>query len=441
MDRSKENMPEITVIMPSLNVSAFIRESVSSVLAQSLQDMEILCIDAGSTDGTWEILKELEGTDTRLQVHHSDVKSYGYQVNLGISLAKGEYIAVVETDDYIDSGMYEALYQAAKEHNCDYVKSDYFFYWTQTNGERFFIKKKMFQENSLYDHVVEPIQYPQIFSEDWYLWNGIYKRTFILQNRIRFHETPGAAFQDIGFLHRTGICAKRAFYLKEPFYRYCIDREGSSSNSGKALEYAHQEFRKLVEEEDDITDRDALRALYIRMARSFLYSYPELDWEDKDEPWEEYKMSYSWFQGQLGWAIKNHLIDRELILDETWDKLCALLVSEQHYYDRIRSRNQDLVRQLGDKTRCSIVVFGCGHYGFMACQWLKKRCYSVTAFMDNNRSLWGKTMDGILIRSPEDITLLGNDVKYCIANALYSEDIRRQILEKGTSAERIIILS
>lgn len=435
-------MPEITVIMPSLNVCAYIRESVSSVLAQSLQNMEILCIDAGSTDGTWEILKELEVADARIRVYHSDVKSYGYQVNLGISLAKGEYIAVVETDDYIDSEMYKELYQAAQDHNCDYVKSDYYFYWTQTNGERFFIKKKMFQEDSLYDNVVDPIQYPQIFSGDWYLWNGIYKRTFILQNRICFHETLGAVFQDIGFLHRTGICAKRALYLKEPFYRYCIDREGSSSNSGKALEYACQEFRKLVEEErDNITDRDTLRALYIRMARSFLYSYPELDWEDKDETREGHLLSYIWFRKQLGWAIRNHLISRELIHDGIWDRLCALLVSEQYYYDHIKSRNHDLVRQLGEKQQHPIVVFGCGHYGFLAYKWLKKRHYSVIAFMDNNQELWGKIINGIMIRSPEDIASLGNNVKFCIANALYSRDIRKQILKKGIAAEQVIILA
>ena len=124
-------MPEISVIMPSYNVKAFIRESVCSVLDQTMRDIEVLCIDAGSGDGTWEILQELSKKDRRICLYQSDIKSYGYQINMGIRLAKGDYIAVVETDDYIDPGMYEKLFGTAKKYDCDYVKSDYIAYWTQ----------------------------------------------------------------------------------------------------------------------------------------------------------------------------------------------------------------------------------------------------------------------------------------------------------------------
>lgn len=435
-------MPKISIIMPSLNVAAYIRESVGSVMGQSLRDIEILCIDAGSTDGTREILDELTKADSRVHMYHSDRKSYGYQVNLGIGLAKGEYIAIVETDDYIDPGMYEELYQAARSNDCDYVKSDYFFYWTQTDGERFFIKKKMFAESDLYGGVVEPVRHPQVASGDWYLWNGIYKRDFLLRNRIRFHETPGAAFQDIGFLYWTGIYAKRALYLEKPFYRYCIDRDGSSSNSGKALGYACREFQELVKEThgDDTVGRDALRALYIRMARSFLYSYPELGREGAMEKQEGHRESYAWFQGELNWAVKECLINREAVRGETWDRLCALLESEQRYYDSVKERDNELTRRLGEDRRHPVVIFGCGHYGFLAYQWLAKRGYVVAAFMDNNRELWGKTVNGVTVRSPGDIPEMGDDARYCVANALYRESIKEQILSAGVEESRVAVM-
>ena len=135
---------KVSVIMPSLNVADYIEEAVQSVINQTLKDIEIICIDAGSNDGTWEILTRLAAADGRIILRHSDRKSYGFQVNLGIAMASGEYIAVVETDDYVDSKMYERLYQEAVAHDCDYVKSDYFAYWTQADRKRVFVRKNIF---------------------------------------------------------------------------------------------------------------------------------------------------------------------------------------------------------------------------------------------------------------------------------------------------------
>ena len=104
-------MPKISIIMPALNVGAYIRECLHSVIEQTLEDIEIIVVDAGSTDGTLEIINEFALVDKRIQVVHSKIKSYGYQLNLGFSLAKADYIGIVETDDYIMKDMYECLYQ------------------------------------------------------------------------------------------------------------------------------------------------------------------------------------------------------------------------------------------------------------------------------------------------------------------------------------------
>ena len=77
---------KVSVIMPSLNVKDYIEEAVRSALCQTLREIEVICIDAGSDDGTWDILASLAKTDGRVVLRHSDVKSYGYQVNLGIDM-------------------------------------------------------------------------------------------------------------------------------------------------------------------------------------------------------------------------------------------------------------------------------------------------------------------------------------------------------------------
>lgn len=118
-------MPKITVIMPSLNVAPYIEECISSVERQTLKDIEILCIDAGSMDGTLEILQNHAKDDSRIRIINSPVKSYGYQVNLGIKEASGEYIDIVETDDYVSDRMLETLYEAVSKYSADFVKSSF----------------------------------------------------------------------------------------------------------------------------------------------------------------------------------------------------------------------------------------------------------------------------------------------------------------------------
>ena len=106
---------KVSVIIPTLNVVQYAEKAISSVLQQSLKDLEIICVDAGSTDGTLEIFKKHADVDRRVRLLHSDKKSYGYQMNMGIDQAKGEYIGIVEADDYVPEDMYRDLYDISKE--------------------------------------------------------------------------------------------------------------------------------------------------------------------------------------------------------------------------------------------------------------------------------------------------------------------------------------
>ena len=91
----------VSVILPSLNVAGYIEKAYKSVVRQTLEEIEIICIDAGSTDGTWDIIESVASKDDRITAIQSPVKSYGYQVNMGIDMACGEYIGILETDDYV----------------------------------------------------------------------------------------------------------------------------------------------------------------------------------------------------------------------------------------------------------------------------------------------------------------------------------------------------
>ena len=138
---------KVSVIMPSLNVADYIVECLNSVVDQTLKNLEIICIDAGSTDGTYEICCDFARKDPRIKLIKSDKKSYGYQVNLGLSEASGEYVAILETDDYIDCMMYEKLYIQAVHDKLDYIAADFDSFYTLQNGERFFRHECLFKDN------------------------------------------------------------------------------------------------------------------------------------------------------------------------------------------------------------------------------------------------------------------------------------------------------
>ena len=251
---TKTHKAKISIIIPTLNSARFIKKCVDSVLCQTLKDIEILCIDANSTDGTLEILQDYAKQDSRLRVIVSSKKSYGYQMNLGISHAKGEYIGIVESDDFIKPQMYEILYKCAKEQDCDIVKSDILCFHgldssaidssatdsqsTQSRESRFahtlITKRKHFYGKKLqFDKSPKSIKLKTTFLKSAWKMNqsSIFKRDFLEQNGIRFNESAGASYQDTGFSFITTICAESMYLLNDAFYCYRTDNDASSSNS------------------------------------------------------------------------------------------------------------------------------------------------------------------------------------------------------------------
>ncbi len=247
-------MPKITVILPSLNVAAYIRECLESVIGQTMTDLEILCIDAGSTDGTCEIIREYADRDSRIQLIHSDKKSYGYQINLGISLARGEYLGIVETDDCISTDMYEVLYKAAVENRLDYAKAGFYTLVTPYEGERHLLEQPLGDTGRIISS-----QYfeEKGLSPDVYIWNGIYKVSFLREFRIRLNESPGAAFQDCGFRYLTDMNLRRGMFLDNLCYRYRRDNANSSTYNSNFARFNLAECRYVRERmaEYGITDR------------------------------------------------------------------------------------------------------------------------------------------------------------------------------------------
>lgn len=222
------NFPKVSIIMPSLNVVDYIQECMESVVNQTLKDIEIICVDAGSTDGTLEILHEYEAKDSRVKIILSDRKSYGYQMNLGMDAATGEYIGIVETDDYVKLDMYEKLFKIAETNSLDLIKADFYRFVRNDNGEETLFYNHLTDDISYYKRVINPKEELVIFTFIMNTWSGIYKNSFLKSNHIKHNETPGASFQDTGFWFQTFCYANKVFFLNEPLYMNRRDNPNSS---------------------------------------------------------------------------------------------------------------------------------------------------------------------------------------------------------------------
>ena len=284
-NNSGRNNPKVTVLMPSLNVVAYIRECMDSVLCQKLDSLEIICIDAGSTDGTLEILREYEQKDSRVRVLISERKSYGYQMNLGLAEAQGEYIGIVETDDLIPPEMYWDLYKVATDNHLDFVKADFYRFITDSGGNKELTLNSLSTDEEDYNKVFNPSETSSALRFTMNTWSGIYRREFLQQNHILHNETAGASFQDNGFWVQTFVFAKRAMILNKPYYLNRRDNPGSSVHSTEkvyAMNIEYDFIRDILMENPERWERFK-DMYYYKKYHSYRFSLQRIGEEYKEE--------------------------------------------------------------------------------------------------------------------------------------------------------------
>lgn len=221
-------MPKVSIIVPVYNVEKYLKQCLDSVLAQTLQDIEIICVNDGSTDSCTNILDEYAEQDARVIVIHKANSGYGDSMNVGFERASGTYIGIVESDDVIKPNMFEVLYNKAEEYALDFVKSNAIFWWEKIGMERAGYNPALEKD---YDRVLTPSDREVMYRFMMYTWTGIYRRSFLEKYQIRHNTTPGASYQDQGFWIQTLSFAERVMWLSDAFYYYRQDNPLSSVKS------------------------------------------------------------------------------------------------------------------------------------------------------------------------------------------------------------------
>lgn len=217
---------KVSIVMPVCNVEQYLRKCLNSAINQTLEDIEIICVNDGSTDGSLDILKEYAYRDKRVKVIDKNNAGYGHAMNIGMDMACGEYIAILESDDYIHLNMMEELYSIAVENDADMVKGD-FYRFTSENGFLRLFYCRLSDDDTVYNHIINVASEKKLYKFA-NTWAGIYKRSFLCENNIRHHESPGASFQDNGFWYLSTVLAQKIIYVDKPYYFNRRDNPNSS---------------------------------------------------------------------------------------------------------------------------------------------------------------------------------------------------------------------
>ena len=176
--------PKVSVLVPVYNVEKYVGMCLDSLLCQTLKDMEIICIDDGSTDNSSAILAEYAKRDSRIIIITKENTGYGASMNLGLSRAKGEYIGIVESDDYALPEMFEQLYIKAQENELEVVKTNYYEVFPGIGMQNFIGNL----DGLPYGKTINPLEEMEIFYRAPSIWSGLYKRSFLEKNEILLSE-------------------------------------------------------------------------------------------------------------------------------------------------------------------------------------------------------------------------------------------------------------
>lgn len=233
--------PKVSVIIPVYNVELYLRECLDSVLTQTLNDFEVICVDDGSTDGSLKILREYEKRDTRLTVIAQANYGVSYSRNVGLSHAQGQYVIFVDADDYVESTMLEILWREIEANESDIVVfgGDSFpsIGWVDRSMT---VRSVRYRNNSIRALLYETGSRP-------FMCNKIYRRALIEENGLRL-ATELSLGEDQAFQFVIFPMAERISFLPDHLYHYRQGRPGSAMvQAEKDLNTKIQEHLKLAE--------------------------------------------------------------------------------------------------------------------------------------------------------------------------------------------------
>ena len=229
-------MVKVSVIMPVYNTEKYLDESLKSILNQTLTDLEIICINDGSTDKSLSILKFYEKLDKRIKIISQENHGQGHARNYGLDIAKGDYIYFMDSDDILELDALEKSYKLCVDKSLDFVmfkminfneKTNKFYktnYYEMPRLDKFLDKDIVFSPDELGDVIFNIAVSPV---------NKLYDASFIKRVNVKFPEN--LIFEDNVFFWEFIFETKRIYFLKEYLYIRRVHADSTTSGGSKRL--------------------------------------------------------------------------------------------------------------------------------------------------------------------------------------------------------------
>lgn len=288
------NKPKVSLIVPIYNVEKYLVQCLESIMNQTLHDIEIITVDDGSPDNCGKIIDEYANKDKRIKPIHKENGGYGSAINTGLAVATGEYIGIVEADDWCEITMFEKLYNKAKETKADLVKC-YFNNPPIDNKER---KREIETFYKIAESKIE--KNPDIILLHCSIWSCIYKKDMLYNFNIKMDDKKNSYYQDFLWQIQTFIGANKIAYVPELLYNWRQEpNQKSSSNlkneklinmvdiTKKCISYAKKNNRKdLIEyiyNYGICVNFLFFKRVYRQYKKKYFYKIKELILESKED--------------------------------------------------------------------------------------------------------------------------------------------------------------
>lgn len=221
---TKNYKPKVSLIIPVYNVENYIARSLKSAVEQTMQDIEIIVVNDGSTDNSLQIINKFADKYDNIVVINQNNMGLSGARNTGLKNAKADYIAFLDSDDFVDKKFIEVLYNLATEHDADIAYCNFYMYFPENDRSKY---KIMTSRNAIYSSDIALKKLIMDTTLHYYAWNKLYKKSLFTDNKIEFFDV---LFEDIATIPRLFYYANKVAVTNKALYYY-TQRRGSIINS------------------------------------------------------------------------------------------------------------------------------------------------------------------------------------------------------------------
>ncbi|MBD5402939.1 glycosyltransferase [bacterium] len=231
----------VSVIVPVYNVEKYLKRCLNSLINQTLKNIEIICINDGSTDKSAKILNEYS-SDKRIKIINQQNSGPSISRNKGINIAKGEYIGFIDSDDWVDLDFYEKLYKSATKHNTDIATAGIIRLHKLHKKYHLKITKEEISNNTNEKFLLCDCP------EKSYVWNKIYKTEWLKSNNLKFEE--GIIYEDVIFTPEVLFYSDKIVTVPNTYYYYWRRKNSLITQRHKKAQidsvYAHNKAKEFI---------------------------------------------------------------------------------------------------------------------------------------------------------------------------------------------------